>query len=105
MIDDRIRQKLYLPIIDDVIFNGQGLFRTNFYLPSNVPTGLYRVSVLMVRGGEVVNQTDTPLYVGKVGNSAEIFRFAHEQAFYYGLSAIAFAALAGWAAAYAFRRM
>ena len=104
LVDDRVRHSLYQPGIGDVVFMGQGLFRTNFYLPSNVPTGLYRVSVLLIRGGEVTSQADSPLYVGKVGSSAEIYRFAHEQAFFYGLAAVVFAAFAGWLAAHVFRR-
>lgn len=105
LIDDRVRHGLYVPGMGDVVFIGQGLFRTNFYLPSNVPTGLYQVRVWLVRGGEVISQSESPLYVGKVGTSAELFRFAHNQAFFYGVAAIVFAACSGWAAAWLFRRM
>lgn len=104
LIDDRARAGLYHSGFGDISFQGEGLYRTQFYVPSNVPIGLYHVRALLVRGGEVVEQRETPLYVGKVGASADIYNFAHQQSFYYAICAIMIAAGAGWLASWLFRR-
>ncbi len=85
-------------------FLGQRLFRADIVFPANVPTGLYTVNVYLVKGGQVVSAATTPLSVSKVGLSAEIFDFAQNRGFSYGLIAVAFAGVAGWAASRLFQR-
>lgn len=104
LIADRQRVGLYSRQTGNVVFIGNRLFRTDIFFPSNVPTGLYKVRVMLVRGGEVVAETDTPLTVRKIGASAEIYDFAHQDAAVFGILAIIFAASAGWFAAFMFRR-
>lgn len=95
---------LYGRTIAKVISLGARLFRVNFYFPSNVPIGTYQVQVFLFRNGEVVAAQTTPLVVSKIGTSAEIFEFAHRQAFAYGVLAILLALMAGWLASVVFRR-
>jgi uncharacterized protein (TIGR02186 family) len=85
-------------------FLGQRLFRADIVFPANVPTGLYTVNVYLVKGGKVVSAATTPLSVSKIGLSAEIFDFAQNRGFSYGLIAVAFAGVAGWAASRLFQR-
>jgi uncharacterized protein (TIGR02186 family) len=85
-------------------FLGQRLFRADIVFPANVPTGLYTVNVYLVKGGQVVSAATTPLSVSKIGLSAEIFDFAQNRGFSYGLIAVAFAGFAGWAASRLFQR-
>jgi len=85
-------------------FLGQRLFRADIVFPANVPTGLYTVNVYLVKGGQVVSAATTPLSVSKIGLSAEIFDFAQNRGFSYGLIAVAFAGIAGWAASRLFQR-
>jgi uncharacterized protein (TIGR02186 family) len=85
-------------------FLGQRLFRADIVFPANVPTGLYTVNVYLVKGGQVVSAATTPLSVSKIGLSAEIFDFAQNRGFSYGLIAVAFAGVAGWAASRLFQR-
>jgi len=92
------RDGLYQPRAATIRFLGQRLFRADISFPANVPTGLYTVNVYLVRGGQVVNATTTPLSVSKIGLSAEIFDFAQHRGLTYGLIAVAFAGFAGWAA-------
>lgn len=83
---------------------GGRLFRADVHFPANVPTGQYIVSVLLFRGGEVVEAQTTPLVVSKIGVGAEIFAFAHQRSAMYGLLAIVMAVSAGWIAGLVFRR-
>lgn len=83
---------------------GGRLFRADVHFPANVPTGQYIVSVLLFRGGEVVEAQTTPLVVSKIGVSAEIFSFAHQQSAVYGIMALVMAVSAGWIAGLVFRR-
>lgn len=87
-----------------VVFLGRTLFRTELFFPATVPTGHYQVEVYLVKDGEVVSAQTTPLMVGKAGLEAEIFQFAHKQAAFYGILAVALAVLAGWLASVIFRR-
>lgn len=98
------RAGLYQPRTAAIRFLGQRLFRADIVFPANVPTGLYTVNVYLVRGGQVVSATTTPLAVSKIGLSAEIYDFAQNRGLSYGLIAVAFAGLAGWAASRVFQR-
>jgi Large extracellular alpha-helical protein len=104
LIDNRDAAGLYNRQIGNVTFIGSRLFRADIYFPAEVPTGTYRVRVLLIRGGEVVSQTDTPLTIQKIGTSAQIFDFANEHAAAFGFLAVLFAAAAGWFAAFIFRK-
>jgi uncharacterized protein (TIGR02186 family) len=87
-----------------VRFLGQRLFRADIVFPANVPTGRYTVNVYLVRGGQVVSAATTPLQVSKIGLSAEIYDFAQDRGISYGIIAVAFAGIAGWAASRVFQR-
>lgn len=104
LIRQRQRVGLYPPELGNVRFPGEGLFRTTVHFPANVPTGSYTVQVLVVRDGIVVGGQTTPLFVNKIGISAEVFDFAQYYSWAYGLIAIVLAAAAGWFAEWAFRR-
>ncbi|MGH6933872.1 MAG: TIGR02186 family protein [Dongiaceae bacterium] len=103
----RNMQKLGLYDSDpgQVTFLGNQLFRTTVTFPSNVPTGSYRVQVLLIRDGEVAGAQTTPLVVGKIGFDADVFQFAHVYSAIYGLLAIVGALLAGGTAHLVFRRL
>jgi uncharacterized protein (TIGR02186 family) len=98
------RTGLFQARTSPVRFLGQRLFRADIVFPANVPTGRYTVNVYLVRGGQVVSAATTPLLVSKIGLSAEIFDFAQDRSISYGIIAIAFAGLAGWAASRVFQR-
>lgn len=102
----RLKRKegLYGAEPGSVAMIGGRLFRTEMDFPANVPTGTYAVETYLVREGEIVSAQTTPLVIGKSGASAEIFDFANRQAALYGVTAVAVAALAGWIAAWVFRR-
>jgi uncharacterized protein (TIGR02186 family) len=80
------------------------LFRAQLHFPANVPTGAYEVGIYLFRDGDVVSGEFVPLIISKTGIGAEIYDFAHNLSPLYGIFAIIFAVLAGWAAEAAFRR-
>lgn len=104
LVRNKQRAGLYGVAVGQVAFLGGRLFRTNIYFPSNVPTGLYNVEVMLIRDGEVVSAQTTPLVVSKVGFSADVYDFAHQRPLLYGLMAVIGAVLSGWLAGAVFRR-
>ena len=87
-----------------VRFLGPRLFRTKVFFPANVPTGIYKVEVFLLRKGAVVGAQTTPLFISKAGIGAEVFEFAHRNSALYGIMAIAIALAAGWLAGFVFRK-
>jgi|GEM_PF-139042 len=81
-----------------VAFVGERLFRTNVFFPHNVPTGIYTVTVFLIRDGDIISAQTTPLAVSKDGTSAGIFELAQRQPFLYGWMAVLGALLVGWGA-------
>ncbi len=96
----RTRQALGLYPLEPkpVEFLDDHLFRTTLTLPANVPTGEYTIRTFLVQDGKVALARTTALTVEQVGFSAEVFNFAWAHGFFYGILAVGFAALAGWAA-------
>ena len=95
---------LWLTSPASIVTQQDMLFRTMLTLPSNVPTGDYRVRILHFRDGVALSERVTDMTISKSGMSALIHSFAHDYPVFYGLFAIAFAVASGWLAAVAFRR-
>lgn len=95
---------LYPATVGQVAFVGRTLFRTRLFLPSNVPTGTYTVTVYLIREQEVVSAQTTPLLVSKAGFGADVYEFAHNQSAAYGAIAVIIAVMAGWLASLIFRK-
>ncbi len=87
-----------------ITFIGDRLFRVDIRLPATAPTGTYTVSTYLLRDGEVESAEITPLVVSKLGFEAQVFDFAHNYAFAYGVLAIIIAVVAGWTASAVFRK-
>jgi uncharacterized protein (TIGR02186 family) len=96
LIETMQSRGLYRESATGVSVLGGRLFRTDVSFPSDVPTGAYFVEVYEVRDSQLVGAQTTPLTVRKVGLEAELFRFAHENAVYYGAAAVLVAFLAGF---------
>jgi uncharacterized protein (TIGR02186 family) len=96
---------LYRKDIARVTFLGERLFRADMAFPANVPTGNYSVEVDLFSGGQLVGAQTTSLIVSRIGFSNGVFTVAHRHAVWYGLGALAFAVIAGWAASAVFRRV
>lgn len=88
----------------EIVFLGEHLFRTEFELPANVPTGTYSVSVYHLRDGQIIDARTTPLTVSKIGAEAEIYDYAHLHGAMYGIIAIVIALVSGWIGHLIFRK-
>jgi len=76
----------------------QTLFRTSIALPAALTEGDYQTRIFLTRGGSVVAQYETSIYVRKVGMERWLFTLSREQSFLYGLMSLAIAIFAGWGA-------
>jgi uncharacterized protein (TIGR02186 family) len=80
------------------------VFRTTFFLPSDIPTGEYRVSVYLFRGTTFLAGQTQKLTIEKGGYSERIARASIDHPFAYGLACVALALFTGWFAGVIFRR-
>jgi uncharacterized protein (TIGR02186 family) len=81
------------------------LFKTNIYFPANMSTGNYIAKVFSFKNGALVEKTNKPILVEKVGIGADVFDLAHNQSALYGIIAILIAVGSGWIAAVVFRKV
>lgn len=104
LIRNMERDGLFSTQTGNLLFLGNGLFRTRIAFPANVPIGTYGIDVYLVRDNEVVAFETTLLSVRKFGLEAEIYDLAQRHSLAYGVLAILIAAGAGWIASAAFRK-
>jgi uncharacterized protein (TIGR02186 family) len=83
---------------------GSRLFHARLPLPATVPTGDYRVEVLLVRSRQIVARQELAFRVDRVGAADRIATVAVNEPLIYGLVCIVLAALAGWFGSILFRR-
>ena len=95
---------LYNTDPDGVDFVDRGLFRAELELPAVAPTGRYFAEVWLFQEGEPVSVSNLTLTVEKVGLERDIFEFAHNRPWTYGVLCVLLAAFTGWAASRIFRR-
>lgn len=104
LIRAKERQGLYLTGPGQVTYIGGRLFRTTVSFPATVATGPYTVEVFLIRNGNIDSAQRWPLFITKVGLSAEVYDRAHKNSALYGLIAIAIALVAGWLGAIGLRK-
>ncbi|WP_299028445.1 TIGR02186 family protein [uncultured Sulfitobacter sp.] len=85
-----------------VSLDDQTLFRTSIALPAALTEGDYVTRIFLTRGGAVVSQYETSIYVRKVGMERWLYTLSRENAFLYGLLSLAIAIAAGWGASAVF---
>jgi uncharacterized protein (TIGR02186 family) len=100
----RTQRALYAEREAEVHFLVPDVFRTTFFLPSDIPTGEYRVSVYLFRNEAFLAGQTQILSIAKGGFSERIARAAVELPLSYGLVAVALAIFTGWFAGVIFRR-
>jgi len=86
-----------------VVVAEETLFNTSVRLPANLTEGDYVARILLTRGGKVVDQYRTTIFVQKVGLERWVYNLAHDQPLIYGILSLAIAIFAGWAASAVFR--
>ncbi|MFK7765157.1 MAG: TIGR02186 family protein [Roseobacter sp.] len=86
-----------------VSIDAQTLFRTSIELPAALTEGNYETRIFLTRGGAVVSEYETSIYVRKVGLERWLYTMSRENALLYGLMSLAIAIAAGWGASAIFR--
>jgi uncharacterized protein (TIGR02186 family) len=80
------------------------LFHVRVPLPAAVPTGEYRVEVLLVRSRRIHARQELEFRVDRVGVADRIASVAQAQPLVYGVVCVLLAAFAGWFGSVLFRR-
>jgi uncharacterized protein (TIGR02186 family) len=104
LIDLKSARQLYVERKRAVELLAPNVFRTTFFLPSDIPTGEYRVSVYLFRDQTFLAGTTETLAIAKGGFSQQIARAALDFPLAYGLVCVAFAVFTGWLAGVIFKR-
>jgi len=104
LIDLKTRNGLYAERKREVEFLAPDVFRTTFFLPSDIPTGDYRVAVYLFRGEMLLAGETETLTIVKGGFSERIARAALDFPLSYGLVCVILAVFTGWLAGVVFRR-
>lgn len=87
-----------------VEIEGSRLFYVRLPLPAAVPTGDYKVEVLLVRSRRIIARQELEFRVDRVGAADRIATVARAQPVVYGMACVLVAALAGWLGSVLFRR-
>lgn len=104
-LERKQQNSLYFPVIGDVSFIGDTLFRTIIKFPDNIPRGTYTAEVYLFSDGQLSGVQSTPLLVKKKGFDAFVFDFAYSYPALYGILAVIIALVAGWLAGAIFRKV
>jgi len=79
-------------------FMGETLFKTVVPFPDTIAPGDYTVEIYLISDGELTGMQVLPVKVEKSGLDALVAGMAHHYPALYGMTAVALALLAGWAA-------
>jgi uncharacterized protein (TIGR02186 family) len=104
LIGIKISHQLFAERKREVEFLAPNVFRTTFFLPSDIPTGEYRVSIYLFRDQTFLAGQTQVLSIAKGGYSEWIARAAIDYPLYYGIVCVALALFTGWFAGVIFRR-
>ena len=95
---------LWLEHAATVEIGANRLFHVRVPLPAAVPTGEYRVEVLLVRSRRIFAREEMEFRVDRVGAADRIATVADAQPLLYGIACVLLAAFAGWFGSVLFRR-
>jgi uncharacterized protein (TIGR02186 family) len=95
---------LWLEHAATVEIGANRLFHVRVPLPAAVPTGDYRVEVLLVRSRRIHARQEMDFRVDRVGAADRIATVAQVQPLVYGMACVLLAAFAGWFGSVLFRR-
>ncbi|MGH1398827.1 MAG: TIGR02186 family protein [Alphaproteobacteria bacterium] len=96
LIRNKTLEKRFPEKAREITFLSDSFFRSEFYMPANLPTGQYVIETFLLKGERVVDKRVTNLKVAQVGFAANVHKFAKKQAFLYAIVMVVFAVFAGW---------
>ena len=91
LISLRQREALFVEQPYGVQVTDKVLYRARLPIPSAVPVGNYTAEIYLIDDGEVRARSTAPVIIDKTGFERDIYVFAHDHSFLYGLSAVALA--------------
>src|SRR5262249_8591849 len=83
-INLEVQRRLYWESPKAVTFLTQTVFRAEFALPANAPTGNYAIDVKLFSNGALIGRTNTALEVIKAGFEQYVAEAAREHGLLYG---------------------
>ena len=98
LVDLRQRQGLYAQFDGAVTVSEGVLYSVRLPIPSNVRVGEYSAETFAIADGRVITSAISDVQVSKEGFERAVENQAENNAFFYGLFAIALSVLMGWAA-------
>ena len=98
LIRSKQAKGLYALSAQPVTYLSGSFFKTTFFLPPSVPTGIYQIEGYIFHDQELLGKKTLELNVAQIGINANIYKFAENHAFLYGFCAICLALTLGWSA-------
>lgn len=84
--------------------DADGLFQVDFAIPPNAPIGRYAVDVYLFRDARLVKRKPNEIRINRIGLEKTVYTTAQKNPLLYGFTAVIIALLAGYGAAFVFRR-
>ncbi len=98
----RMARSLFSEDLKGVEFLGTSLFRATLAIPADVPVGKHTVTAYLFREGVLLAEREGSFRVQKEGLEKQLYNFAHNQSFLYGVFAVLLALATGWLASIVF---
>jgi uncharacterized protein (TIGR02186 family) len=95
---------LYVSSDYGVAFVGRSLFRATMRLPANIPIGTLTATTYLFHNGALLKSHVTHVKLERQGSERFIYSFARNQGFYYGITSVIIAVVAGIVASALFPR-
>lgn len=96
LVRNKQMQQVYPVSPKPIKFLSKNFFKAEFYMPPNLPSGLYDVQTYLISGGAVLESRTTHLSVAQVGFNASVNSLAMHHSFLYALLGLFIAVGAGW---------
>lgn len=96
LVRNKQAQGLFPLEAKDIVFLSDTFFKTEFYVPPNVPTGQYVIETFLINDNHIVDKRVTHVKVAQVGFSSMIYRFANSYSLAYAMGIVLLAVVAGW---------
>jgi uncharacterized protein (TIGR02186 family) len=104
LLDLRERRNLYQENPRGVEINGGVLYRAAITIPSQVPVGTYTAETFLIDRHKVIAAATRDIEISKSGFERFVALAARRDSLLYGVTAVLFSLVLGWAAAAIFRR-
>jgi uncharacterized protein (TIGR02186 family) len=104
LIHEKQLNGLYSLTPNAIEFINQSLFKTQIYMPSNVPLGTYEIEAFLIKNGQIIDKKSRPFNVTQGGLAGDVHNFSYESPFLYGLTVILIALFSSMLAVLLLRR-